>query len=382
VNVNGALQYAGKVGTGFDDAMLSSLMKHFSSLKEEQSGFDNPPREKGVTWLKPSLVAEVEYAERTDEGLLRQAAFMGLRRDLPANQVGEEKPVKLLKITHPERLIWPKLKVSKAGLVRYIEQAGEWLVPHFTRRPVSLVRCPDGAEGKCFYQRHPALGIAAHTFKRDKPGKPPYIYLDNLQDVIAAVQYGAVEFHTWGVTVPDVAHPDRFTLDLDPDADLPWSKLRDATLTVRALLDELRLRSFLKTTGGKGLHVVVPIEPTLGWEEVKEFTRRIALFLQRAQPDLFLASMSKEKRKGKIFVDYLRNAETASAVAAYSPRARPGGGVSTPLAWDEIGRADPRARHTVKTVPLRLQRLGSDPWKDYFRKRQGITAAMLRAFGG
>ncbi|HEV7477673.1 MAG TPA: hypothetical protein VGO02_08045 [Burkholderiales bacterium] len=176
--------------------------------------------------------------------------------------------------------------------------------------------------------------------------------------------------------------PDRFTLDLDPDAGLPWGRLLDATRLTKTLLDQLKLASFLKTTGGKGLHIVVPTEPKLGWHEVKEFTRRIALFLEKAQPDLFLANMSKAKRKGKIFVDYLRNAETASAVAAYSPRARPEGGVSTPLAWDELGRADPRGRHTVKTVPLRLRRLRADPWKDYFSEKQAITAAMRRALGG
>jgi bifunctional non-homologous end joining protein LigD len=381
----GKLRYAGKVGTGFDDGMLKSLLRKFSPVKEPQ--FENPPRERGVTWLKPSLVAEVEFAERTDEGLLRQAAFMGLRRDLPAKQVGEEKAVKAaevepVKITHPDRLIWPKLKVTKADFAGYIEAVGEWLLPHFTRRPVSLVRCPDGAEGKCFYQRHPALGIAAHTFRREKPGKPPYIYLQSLRDVVAAVQYGAVEFHTWGATVPDVAHPDRFTIDLDPDEALPWKTLREATQMVKALLDELGLQAFLKTTGGKGLHVVAPIEPKLGWDEVKEFTRGIALFLQRARPDLFIANMSKAKRSGKIFVDYLRNAETASAIAAYSARARREGGVSTPLAWDELGAADLRGRYTVKTLPARLRRLRADPWQDYFSARQAITPQMRRALGG
>jgi bifunctional non-homologous end joining protein LigD len=371
----GKLRYAGKVGTGFDDGMLKSLMRKFSTAKEPP--FDNPPRERGVTWLKPSLVAEVEFAERTDEGLLRQAAFMGLRRDLPAEQVGEEKPLKVIRITHPDRLIWPKLKVSKADFAGYIEEVGEWLLPHFTRRPVSLVRCPDGAEGKCFYQRHPAAGLKLPPVKGGK-----YVYLDTLRDVVAAVQYGAVEFHTWGATVPDVAHPDRFTIDLDPDEALPWKTLREATQMVRALLDELGLQAFLKTTGGKGLHVVAPIEPKLGWDEVKEFTRGIALFLQRARPDLFIANMSKAKRSGKIFVDYLRNAETASAIAAYSPRARRAGGVSAPLAWDELGAADLRGRYTVKTLPARLRRLRADPWQDYFSARQAITPQMRRALGG
>ena len=281
----------------------------------------------------------------------------------------------MIRITHPARLIWPQLRVSKAEFARYVDEVGEWLLPQLAKRPLSLVRCPDGAEGKCFYQRHPAAGLKLHAWKK-------YVYLESLDQAVAAVQYGAVEFHTWGATVPDVAHPDRFTLDLDPDPDLSWRKLREATLLVKALIQELKLKPFLKTTGGKGLHVVVPIEPKLGWDEVKEFTRRIALFLQRARPDLFIANMSKAKRSGRIFVDYLRNAETASAIAAYSPRARREGGVSTPLAWDELGAADLRGRFTVKTVPRRLQRLRVDPWKDYFSAKQAITAAMRRAVGG
>ena len=374
VHVDGRLRYAGKVGTGFDDTMLKSLMREFTPAKAPP--FEPAPREKGVTWLRPSLVAEVEFAERTEQGLLRHAAFMGLRRDLPAQQVGEEKPVKLVKITHPERLIWPKLKLSKAAFAGYVEEVGDWFLPHVAKRPISLVRCPDGAEGKCFYQRHPAAGLKFHAVKGG------YVYLETLNDLVAAVQYGAVEFHTWGATAPDIAHPDRFTLDLDPDPELSWKKLREATLIVRALLKELGLESFLKTTGGKGLHVVAPIEPKLGWDEVKDFTRRIALFLQKAEPGLFLASMSKAKRRGKIFVDYLRNGEAASAVAAYSPRARAEGGVSTPLSWDELGAKDLRGRFTVKTVPRRLQRLGADPWQAYWRKKQGITPAMRRALGG
>jgi bifunctional non-homologous end joining protein LigD len=372
----GNLKYAGKVGTGFDEQLLSKLKKRFSVLEIENPRFQDPPREKNVTWLKPSLVAEVNYAERTNEGILRQASFVGLREDLPAQQVGEEKPVKPIKITHPDRLIWPKLGVRKVDLVHYIEEVGEAMLPHLIRRPLSLVRCPDGAEGQCFYQRHPAAGLKLPSVKGSR-----YVYLETVDQITAAVQYGAIEFHTWGATVPDAKHPDRFTLDLDPDPSLSWAKLRDATQITRALLTELKLKSFLKTTGGKGLHIVVPIEPQLGWDEVKEFTRRIALFLQKAEPALFLANMSKAKRTGKVFVDYLRNGETASAVAAFSPRARPEAGVSTPLAWDELGRADPRGRHTVKTVPARLKRLRVDPWEEYSSAKQRITEAMRRSLG-
>jgi bifunctional non-homologous end joining protein LigD len=378
-DTRGKLQYAGKVGTGFDDRLLASLSGKFSSLKKPDSPFERAPREKGVTWLQPKLVAEVAYAERTKEGILRQAAFMGLREDISHQAVGEEKaeaPPAPLKITHPERVVWPRLGIRKIDLVAYCEAVGDWLLPHVQDRPLSLVRCPDGAEGKCFYQRHP--GTLRSIGKLDKEGRT-YVYARSMDDVLGAVQNGAIEFHTWGARVPDIAHPDRITIDLDPGPGVEWETLAEGTRLVKTLLDKLGLASFLKTTGGKGLHVIAPLAPKLPWDEVKEFTRLIAVMLTRARPELFLAKMSKAAREGKIFVDYLRNSETASAVAAFSARARPGAGVSTPLAWDELGKEDLRPKYTVKTVPARLQRLKRDPWQEYGKVRQSITARMLEA---
>jgi bifunctional non-homologous end joining protein LigD len=196
---------------------------------------------------------------------------------------------------------------------------------------------------------------------------------------LSAVQNGAVEFHTWGATVPDIQHPDRITMDLDPGPGISWARLVEATRLVKVLLDQLGLRSFLKTTGGKGLHVVAPLEPDRPWDEVKEFTRQLAVMLTRARPDLFLARISKAAREGLIFVDYLRNSETASAVAAFSARARPEAGVSTPLSWDELGKKDLRPVFTLKTVPRRLRELERDPWGDYAQTRQSITEAMKKA---
>ncbi len=365
-DVHGKLHYAGKVGTGFDEERLGGLMRRFAPLRQADSPFAAPPKEEGVQWLRPKLVAEVAYAERTDEGLLRQAAFMGLRDDIAAKTVGEERAEKPLTITSPERLVWPSLKIRKIDLVRYAEQVGEWFLPHLKNRPLTLVRCPDGAEAKCFYQRH-------------ERGSKDYMHLSTLEEVLGALQNGAVEFHTWGATLPDVKRPDRVTIDLDPDPELPWAALVEATRLTRTLLESLKLKCFLKTTGGKGLHVVAPLVPGLEWEEVKRFTRQLAEFLVKARPDLFVANMSKSKRGGKVFVDYLRNAETASAVAAYSPRARADAGVSTPVSWDELGKKDIRKRFTVKSVPRRLKRLGADPWADYARTRQAITPAMVKA---
>ena len=381
------LVYAGKVGTGFDDQMLSSLSKKFAPLKAKAPALANPPREKGVTWLKPKLVAEVEFAERTDEGLIRHGSFMGLRQDIAPKTVGVEKaepPPAAIRITHPDRLIWPSLKITKADLAAYYNEVADWMLPHLANRPLTLVRCPDGAEAKCFYQRHLGMGASPGVLKeveRLRSSKGKYLYLDSKDGILSAVQNGAVEFHTWGASVPEIKHPDRITMDLDPGPGIEWADLVKATRLTRTLLEKLGLKCFLKTTGGKGLHVVAPLQPRLEWDRVKEFTRLVAEFLVKADPDLFTAKISKGKREGKIFVDYLRNAETASAVSAYSARARKDAGVSTPLEWDELGRADLRDRFTVLTVPKRLAKLALDPWAEYDSTRQQITDAMWKALG-
>jgi bifunctional non-homologous end joining protein LigD len=408
-DAQGKLVYAGKVGTGFDEALLSSLHKRMSGLRRADSPFAEPPAEKKVTWLQPKLVCEVAYTERTKEGILRQASFMGLREDIAAKSVGEEKAVpptsldgsskknpshtrpsgsdevRGVKISNPGRVVWPEPKITKLALARFYDEIGEWLLPHVKDRPLSLVRCPDGIGSECFYQRHLLMARSPghlKTVRRLKSSKSAYIYADSMDAVISAVQNNAIEFHTWGATVPDIQHPDRITIDLDPGPGVSWAQLAGAARLTRTLLDGLGLESFLKTTGGKGLHVVAPVRPGLGWDEVKEFTRLIAVMLRKAQPELFIEKMAKDRRDGKIFVDYLRNSETASAVAAFSARARPGAMVSTPLAWDELGRADLRDKFTIKTVPARLATLGDDPWRDYWRSKQSITPKMIKALGG
>ena len=337
----------------------------------------------GAQWVEPKLVAEVAFAERTGEGILRQASFMGLREDISSRTVREEKPQQLdFKITNPQRLVWPSLKISKRDLIGYYDEVSAWILPHVANRPLTLVRCPDGAEAKCFYQRHLGMGASPgdiKTFKRLRSSKGHYIYVDSHRGLLSTIQNGAVELHTWGATLPDARHPDRITLDLDPDPDLPWPRLLDATRLTRTLVEGLGLKCFLKTTGGKGLHVVIPLTPQLDWDEVKEFSMHMAEFLVRAQPGLFTSRIAKAARTGKVFVDYLRNSETASAVAAFSARARKEAGVSTPLAWDELDKKDPRERFTVKTVPQRLKRMKRDPWEGYGGTKQSITAAMRKS---
>jgi bifunctional non-homologous end joining protein LigD len=220
------------------------------------------------------------------------------------------------------------------------------------------------------------------TVKRERSSKGYYIYIDSHSALITLVQNGAVEMHTWGARVPDTQHPDRITLDLDPDEGLPWATLVRATGMTRTIVEALKLKCFLKTTGGKGLHIVIPIAPTLSWPQIKEFSGLIADFLVRAEPSLFTAKVAKQRRENKVFVDYLRNSETASAVAAFSARARPAAGVSTPLAWGELGEEeDVRPLYTVRTLPQRLAKLKQDPWADYERTKQSITSAMWRSLG-
>ena len=267
---------------------------------------------------------------------------MGLREDLPAKNVHDEKAVPPpkeaketkdretkkretkkrdagsnavvgVRISHPDRVIWPELGVRKIELARYIAEVGDWLLPHVKNRPLSLVRCPDGVAGECFYQRHLAMAASPGSLQsvtRERSSKGAYIYAASLDAVVSAVQNGAVELHTWGATVPDIKHPDRITMDLDPDEALPWTLLVEGTLLTKSLLDGLGLKSFLKTTGGKGLHVVAPIKPQLEWDAVKAFTGAIARMLVKARPDLFTAKIAKARRPNKIFADYLRNSET------------------------------------------------------------------------
>jgi len=385
----GSLVYAGKVGTGFDDELLTKLPRRFGKYKRPDSPLENPPRDKDIQWLRPQLVAEVEFTERTDDGVIRQGSFMGLREDIPAKSVGLEKaqepPDKSasdIRITNPTRIIYPALEFTKADLARYYAEVSDWMLPHVANRPLTLVRCPDGVEKECFYQRHLGMGASPgdlKVFDRLRSSKGKYLYLDSARGILSAVQNGAIEFHTWGASVPDPKRADRITMDLDPAPDVGWARLVQATELMRTLLEKLGLKCFLKTTGGKGLHVVAPIEPELEWPKVKEFTRLAAEFLVRAEPKLFTSKIAKDERTGKVFVDYLRNSETASAVCAYSARARKDAGVSTPLDWSELGKADIRAKFTVLTVAKRLAQLTVDPWAEYAQTKQTITDAMWRA---
>jgi len=285
-----------------------------------------------------------------------------------------------VKISHPERLIWPELGTRKIDLARYVEQVGDWLLPQVKNRPLSLVRCPDGIAGECFYQRHLTMAASPgslRTVKRERSSKGAYIYAASLDAIVSAVQNGAVEFHTWGASVPDIGHPDRITMDLDPDEALPWKALVEATLLTRTLLEGLGLKSFLKTTGGKGLHVVAPIERRYGAGELRGAAARLTAIVVGRRPELVTDEFRKARRGGRVMLDPSRNGTGATIVAPYSPRAREEATVSFPVTPEELATVSP-ADFTVASVPAMLDRPGPKRWSALAGERKRLPARLLR----
>ena len=398
VHENGALRYAGKVGTGFDDASLRDLYARLKKFERKTSPFAGTPKSAAVRkahWVEPKLVCEVNFAGWTADGLLRHASFKGLREDKAPGEVSREVPaanptarggadgdgqVAGVKLTHPERVLYPEQGITKRELALYYERIGAAMLPHLEGRPLTVVRCPEGRAGQCFYQRHARDGIAEPIRSipvRERGKTARYLSIDSVPGLIALAQMGILEIHTWGSRTPHIERPDRLTFDLDPGPGVGWKEIVQAALRLRARLDEFELGAFVKTTGGKGLHVVAPIAPEQSWEVVKNFSRALAESVVGEAPGRYTATASKAERRGKIFIDYLRNSRTATAVCAYSTRARPGAPVSLPVEWQELGK-DPRASFTIRTVPERLEKRPGDPWRDYEDARRALTAKLLR----
>lgn len=287
-----------------------------------------------------------------------------------------------VRLTHPDKVLYGSLGLSKLELANYYESVAGHMLPHLAQRPLSLVRCPRGYSNECFFQRHATESIPAGVDRVEVPeevGSAIYLAANSLPALIGLVQMGVLELHTWGARADRLDTPDRIVFDLDPDPAVDWAEVVEAARFVRALLEDLGLRCFLKTTGGKGLHIVVPLARRHDWEEVKAFSRAVATHLAREAPQRFTAQLARAQRAGKIFVDYLRNAPGATAVAAFSTRARPGAPVSTPIAWDELDVGLRSDRYTVRNLGARLRTLTADPWQDYAGTRQSLTAAMRAA---
>jgi bifunctional non-homologous end joining protein LigD len=403
------LIYSGKVGTGFDSADLDRLARKFKPLERSKSPFEEvpAPERKGAVWLEPKLVAQVEFTERTRDGRLRHPSFQGLREDKPAREVHREEPSDEeeadmprtrgstakkagdatfhgIKLSNPDKVYYPDIGLTKLDVAKYYETVAPFMLPYVARRPISLVRCPEGIEGERFFQRHAMKGMSKAIKQVPIPGgesKKPYLYIDDEEGLFGLIQISTLEIHDWGVSLAHVNEPDRLVFDLDPDENLDLGTLKAAAVEVREFLEDLGFKSFLKSTGGKGLHLVAPLAPKLGWDVVKAFAKAIADALVSARPDRYTANPLKKTREGKIFVDYLRNQRGGSAIVNYSTRAKKGAPVACPLRWDELKGLKAATPYTVKTLPARLKAMKRDPWEGYSSTRQSITAKARKALG-
>lgn len=377
-----ALRPVGRVGTGFSLKVAEELMSRLQALETDRSPFDPPLQgieKRGVRYVRPELVAEVDFRAWTAEGNLRHAAFKGLREDKVAQEVtGEGRPtpvpatvptpIRRVKLSHPDRICWPEEAITKAELADYYAEVWPWIAPHITGRPLALLRCPDGIRGQQFFQKHEWKGMNAAILRVQDPADrndAPSLAISSLDGLVALAQSAALEIHPWGSTLEDWERPDRIVIDLDPGDGIEWEDLVVAAQDVRERLEAAGLIGFARTSGGKGLHVVAPLKPQAEWPAVKRFCHDLARAMALDDPTRFVATITKSKRKGKILVDYLRNQRGATAVAAYSTRARPGAQVSAPLTWDELAAGVRPTDFTLRTMPERLRALQSDPWDEF-----------------
>ncbi len=415
----GKLSYAGRVGTGFNEAMLRELGGRLKNMEAAKTPFHRPPTgldAKGVHWVEPSLVAEVEFSEWTSEGILRQASFKGLREDKSPHEVVRELTpaenqslntkkrdeaasgrtpsaartrttrtrkgsmrIDSVSLTNPLRVLYPDIDLTKQEFAEYSAHIAEWILPYIRQRPLSLVRCPNGIAEGCFYQKHISEGLPGQLKTisiQEKGDAEKYLFVNDRAGLLALSQLAVLEIHPWGSRNEALESPDMMVFDLDPGPGISWQDIIDATFAVRGLLTATGLESFVKTSGGKGLHVVIPLEPVHTWDEVKGFARSVALKLEREQPRRFVSSMSKSKRRGKIFLDYVRNSRGSTTVAPYSPRARAGAPVSMPIAWDALSPAVKPDGFTIRNAPEQLRSRTNDPWAEYFSVAQRITDTM------
>lgn len=424
---SGALRYSGKVGTGFNQSTLGELKLRLSKIEQERSPFSNPPRERGTHWVEPALIAEIAFAEWTDDRIIRHASFQGLREDKSANEIVRENPAaenlkpkgqikasaepdppagkviatrrkprkqshtdpalisRKIKLTNPDKVLYSEQGLTKKDLALYYAAIADLILPHLKKRPLTLVRCPNGPTGQCFYQKHMKEtvpeAIDSVPIPEDDGTTSRYMMVNSPEALIGTVQMGVLELHPWGSTSDNLERPDRMFFDLDPDVGLGFDKVIEAAQLLHARLTDLGLISFLKTTGGKGLHVVVPLERRNTWDEMKGFSRALAEDIVRESPRSYVATMSKAKRKGKIFIDYLRNGRGQTAVAAFSTRAKPGATVSVPLDWKELKPGLRPDHYNVLNLAARISKQRKDPWEDFFEVKQTIAKKMQRELG-
>ena len=385
IHEKGELRYAGKVGTGFDTAELIRLMEIMKPIEQSAPTVKAPRAEvRGAHWLKPKLVAEIAYTEMTNEGTLRHPSYLGLREDKKPEAVVLETaaPVETVtapssvKISNPERIIDPDSGITKGALADHYAVVAAIMLPWVGSRPISLVRCPQGRAKKCFFQKHDAgsFGDAVkHVGIMEKDGhEEPYLYIDTPDGLLTCVQMGTIEFHGWGARIEDVEKADRLVFDLDPDEGLDFEAVRKAAFHFREILQSIGLKTFPMVTGGKGIHVIAPLVPRAEWPEVKNFAHRLAQAVAQSDPDNFTAALPKAQRKGRIFVDYLRNQHGATAVMPYSVRARSGAPVAAPISWKEMETIDTPAHWHVGDAKELVKRAASKALAGWGRADQTL----------
>jgi bifunctional non-homologous end joining protein LigD len=400
------LTYAGKVGTGFSGDLIDDLMERMEPLATDKAAVEVPrPDRKGAHWIEPKLVAEIAFAEFTSDGVLRHPSFIALREDKPAAQVVREVPQHLeegsmkakakpssrkkgkqasaedfgIEISSPDRVIYPELGLTKKDLADYYAAVEPLIMIDAADRPMTLIRCPGGRTGECFFQKHDKGTFGEHVKQipiEEKDGETEdYLYFDDVRGLLACVQMGTMEFHGWGSKVGKVDYPDRLVFDLDPDEGLDFNKVKEAAVRVRDLVAELGLKSFPLLTGGKGIHVVIPLDQTADWAEVKSFADRFSRAIAEAEPDRFTANIRKVQRKGRIFLDWLRNQRGATAVMPYSARAREGAPVARPIAWDELDDYDSGAAFSIRDADELLKRAKSKRLAGWGEAKQSLPDA-------
>ena len=401
-NRDGQLHYAGRVGTGYTQKVARALWTKLQPLRVDKPPFPTKPveetRARNARWVRPKLVAEVDLRGWTHGDRVRQASFQGLREDKSAREVvrevkamvtakrpksappaakskaqrSQKAQVQGVPLSNPDRVYWEDAGVTKQDLAEFYAGIWKWMAPHVTGRVLALVRCPEGAAGECFFQKHASAGVDQKRLHLvPEPDGDKAISVDDLEGIIALVQAGVLEIHTRGSSIHHLEEADRLVFDLDPGPGIGWKDIVAAAREVRERLADLKLKSFLKTTGGKGLHVVLPIRPT-PWDQAKDFCRRVAEKMEANAPDRFTSVIKKSVRGNRIFVDYLRNSREATAVAPYSTRARPGAPVSVPIAWEELKTLKAANQYTVLNLQQRLSRLRSDPWKGIGKLKQAL----------
>ena len=390
----GQLVYSGRVGSGFSSRQLTTLFQALKDIETETRPFkERPPESKGARWVKPQIVVDVAFTDKTASGVLRHPVFRGLRDDKSPREVqmseDSGKPGKSssptvanVAITHPDRILYPEQGITKDTVARHYEALAPWILPHLKERPLSLLRCPEGLDGECFFQKHPDTNFAKDVprvaIPEKRGGTSDYVYVSTATDLVWLVQYGVLEFHPWGCRIDDLERPDTLIFDLDPGQGLSWRVIAETAKSLRERLATLGLNSFLQATGGKGLHLIVPIRPEMDWEQGKAFAQAISRAHAKDDPGNLTTNMSKTKRRGKVFIDYLRNSRGSTSIARYSTRAKEGATVATPLRWDELSANATANRYTLNNVRRRLSALKTDPWEGYEEARRPVTRKMLK----